>query len=284
MLLGFYDLWKKLALRGNPVLPVLFASIAVGAAVWLPFVVWSWLAPGTLPADWLQVAPLTPVQHVQLLAKSALVVLSWICGFHGIRRLPLSIAGPIRASSPVWTILLAVVLFGEAPAPRQWLGVAIILGSFLVFSLVGRREGIRFHRDLGVWFMIGATLLGSLSALYDKFLLQHAAIPPSAVQAWFSIYLLLVLAPAMLIRRWRGGAFRWHWAVPLVGLTLLAADLLYFTAVAQPDALISLVSPVRRGGAVVVSFALGIALFRERQPIAKALCIAGIIGGIVLLA
>ena len=36
-LLGFYDYFKKLALRDNAVLPVLFGSVAAGALVWLPF-------------------------------------------------------------------------------------------------------------------------------------------------------------------------------------------------------------------------------------------------------
>ena len=78
-------------------------------------------------------------------------------------------------------------------------------------------------------------------------------------------------------------AFHWHWAVPTIGITLLAADILYFTAIARPDALISLISPVRRAS-VIVSFLLGIFLFREKQPRPKAACVAGIVTGIILLA
>ncbi len=286
VLLGFYDLWKKLALRDNAVVPVLFYSIAVGAAIWAPFVLWSWLAPQTLPADWLDVASISPRHHALIAAKSALVIVSWVCGFYGIKTLPLSIAGPIRSSAPLWTILAAVIWFGESPEPRQWIGVAIILVAFLVFSRVGRREGIHFHRDRGVFFMIGATLIGSACALYDKYLLQRTDLTPAAMQAWFSIYLMVVMLPAMLGRMLRKNPapFRWHWAIPLVGVTLLAADLAYFIALAQPDALISLVSPVRRGGSLIMAFLIGITHFRESQPLAKALCVAGIIAGIALLA
>lgn len=283
-LLGFYDFFKKLALRDNAVMPVLFGSICAAAVVWLPFMVWSAISPETLPSKFLHVTGLSNHAHFLLLLKALLVGASWLFGYIGIKSLPLSIAAPIRATGPLWTILFAVLLFHESPTAKQWLGVTVILSSFFVFVLVGRREGIRFHRDRAVFFMIGATLLGAASTLYDKFLLQNAAISPSAVQAWFSVYLVILLIPAMFywLRSKNRHAFHWHWAIVAIGLTLLVADFLYFTAIAQPHALISLISPVRRTS-VIVAFLLGIFLFKEKQIFAKGACILGIIGGVVLL-
>ncbi len=284
-LLGFYDFFKKLALRDNAVAPVLFGGICVGAAVWAPFIVWSAASPETLPGEFFHVTGIGARGHFLLFLKSALVGISWLCGYIGLKSLPLSIAAPIRATGPLWTILFAVALFGEAPAPRQWAGIAVILGAFFAFSLVGRREGIRFHRDRAVFFMLAATLTGAASAIYDKFLLQEIRLPPATVQAWFSVYLLVAVAPALAIW-WRAAdrqPFRWHWAIPAIGLTLIAADILYFTAISQPGALISLISPARRTSAIV-SFLLGIALFRETHPLAKGACVVGILLGVALLA
>lgn len=285
LLLGLYDYFKKLALRDNAVLPVLFGSVAAGAAVWLPLVVWAAIAPASLPAGLQQVGELDARGHLLLFGKAALVGASWLLGYYGIRALPLSIASPIRATGPLWTIAFAVLVFGEAPAAKQWLGVAIVLLSFFGFTLVGRREGIHFHRHAGVFFMIGATLLGAASSLFDKYLLQSARLSPYQVQAWFTIYLALMLVPALAwwARLKDRQAWHWHWAIPVIGITLLAADILYFSAIAQPGALISLISPVRRTS-VAVSFLLGIVLFRERQVGLKAVCVAGIIGGVILLA
>ena len=284
LLLGFYDYFKKLALHDNAVLPVLFGSVAAGALVWLPVVAWSALAPATLPAGFLHVTGLSARSHGLLFAKAVLVGASWLLGYCGIKALPLSIAAPIRATGPLWTISFAVLLFHESPSPKQWLGVAIILASFFAFSFVGRREGIHFHRNPAVFFMIGATLLGATSTLYDKFLLQAAHLSPAQVQAWFTIYTSLILVPPLLLwrRLGRRHAFHWHWAIPAIGLTLLGADFLYFTAIAQPGALISLISPVRRAS-VVVAFLLGIFLFREKHRRSKAACVAGIITGVILL-
>ena len=283
-LLGFYDYFKKLALRDNAVLPVLFGSVAAGALVWLPFMVWSAVAPASLPAEALNVSAITPLEHLFLFAKAALVGSSWLLGYFGIKSLPLSIATPIRATGPLWTITFAVLLFGESPSPKQWAGVAIILLSFSAFTLVGRREGIHFHRNKAVFLMIGATLLGAASSLYDKFLLQNAALSPTQVQSWFTLYTCLLLAPSMLwwLRSSNRPPFHWHWAIPVIGITLLAADILYFIAIAQPDALISLISPVRRAS-VIVSFLLGIVLFGEKHVRAKGVCVVGIITGVILL-
>lgn len=283
-LLGFYDYFKKLALRDNPVIPVLAGGIWVGALVWLPFVVWSALSPGTVPHRFLLVSGPTPGEHGLLFAKSLLVSASWLCGYCGIKHLPLSIATPIRATGPLWTILLAVLVFREAPTANQWAGIVLILASFFAFSFVGRREGIAFHRNPAVLLMVGATLLGALSSLYDKFLLQTLSIPPGSVQAWFSIYLAVILVPPVLLwRRSKGRQrFHWHWSVAAIGLTLIAADLLYFTAISQPGALISLISPARRTS-VIVSFLLGIILFGEKHVYAKGSCVLGIICGVLLL-
>ncbi|MEM9081861.1 MAG: DMT family transporter, partial [Verrucomicrobiota bacterium] len=223
--------------------------------------------------------------HLQLLFKSALVVSSWICGYLGLKSLPLSIATPIRATSPLWTILLATLLFTERPEPKQWLGVAIILSSFSAFSLAGKKEGIHFHRSKAVFLIIAATILGSCSALFDKFLLQTVQLSPTEVQAWFSLYSAPVMLPALLWWRTRPqrNPFHFRWSIPAIGLALLAADILYFTAISQPDALISLISTVRRT-AVVVSFILGITLLKEHFRSLKALALLGILTGIFLLA
>jgi uncharacterized membrane protein len=107
---------------------------------------------------------------------------------------------------------------------------------------------------------------------------------PAQVQAWFTLYTALLLVPPMVIwlRLKNRHPFHWHWTIPVIGITLLAADILYFTAIAQPDALISLISPVRRSS-VIVSFLLGIVLFGERQVRSKGACVAGIVIGLILL-
>lgn len=284
-LLGLYDCFKKTALQENAVLPVLFWSVVTGAAAWLPFVVWSRLSPDSLPSPIFRVTGLSGHEHLLLLAKAALVGSSWLFGYYGIESLPLSIASPIRATAPLWTITLAMLFLNESPSSKQIAGMAVILVFFFAFTFVGRKEGIHFVRNKAVLLMTAATLLGALSALYDKFLLQEAGLSPGRVQAWFSIYTAVLMIPpmALWLRRGKRSTFQWRWSIVWIGLTLLLADILYFTAIAQPDALISLISPVRRAS-VAVSFLLGIVVFKETRVLPKAICVAGILTGVFLLA
>lgn len=284
--LGIYDLFKKTAVRDNAVLPVLFFGVLTGALVWLPFVLWSFLAPESLPHAFFRVDALTPLGHLWIFAKSMLVAASWLFGYFALKHLPLSTAGPIRSTGPLWTILIAVAFLGESPSAWQWLGILIILTSFYAFSFVGKLEGLHFHRDRWVGFMVAATVLGATSSLYDKFLLQKIGIPPSTVQAWFSLYLVVVLFPAYLLWKrgfWPRGEFQWRWSIPLIGLSLLVADMLYFNAVKDPDALISVISPVRRMS-VLITFFGGVLFFGERTRVgAKSLCLAVLLLGVILL-
>ncbi|MGB0417102.1 MAG: EamA family transporter [Coraliomargarita sp.] len=285
LLLGLYDLAKKHALKENAVLPVLFFGILTSGLVWFPFIVWSGLSPDSYPIRLFRVDTIGASAHLLLFLKSALVASSWIFGYFALKHLPLSIASPIRATSPLWTILLAVLLMGEQPNLWQWLGIGIVLAAFYAFSFVGKLEGIHFTRDKWVGFMIAATLIGACSAIYDKFLLQHIGLHAATVQAWFSVYLVVVMLPFYLLWRngaWRRSVFHWRWSIPLIGLLLLAADFLYFTAISQEDALISVISPIRRA-AVIVSFAGGILLHKEQNLRPKALCISVLLVGIILV-
>lgn len=44
-------------------------------------------------------------------------------------------------------------------------------------------------------FLIAGTLLGAASSLYDKYLLGRAHFSVPTVQAWFSVYLLVLFTP-----------------------------------------------------------------------------------------
>lgn len=280
--LGLYDVAKKLSVRENAVPPVLLLNVATAALIWTPIV----LATTCYPEPWawstIQPQSLTLLGHGQLAFKSVLVSASWTLAFYALKHLPISIAVPIRATSPFWTIIVAVGLLGERPSTTQWLGVLIVLIAFIAFSRTGRSEGIHFHRDRWVACMLGATVLGALSGLYDKYLLQTVRFSPATVQAWFSIYLVPTMLPMAI--RWYArdretAPFDWRWSIPLIAVTLLIADFLYFHAVSHPEALISVISPVRRTS-VAIPFIVGIFWWSEKNWRRKAACIAAMLAGI----
>lgn len=281
--LGLYDLTKKHSLRDNAVVPVLFFSTVCGAAVWLALLIAGLAAPDWVPATF-KPEPLTLAQHGLILVKSLIVASSWVFTYFGIKHLPLSLAAPIRATGPIWTLFGALLILAERPSWIEITGIMITLGSFFGLSVAGRAEGVHFLRNKWVGYMIAGTLCGAVSGLYDKFLLGSAGFSAAAVQAWFTLYLPVVLLPLAVgwwRRWWPRNEFHWRWSIPLIALTLLVADFVYFDALRNPEALVSLVSSLRRGS-TLVAFAGSIWLFRETHGARKLPAVLGIVAGIIL--
>lgn len=284
--LGLYDVAKKASVQNNAVLVVLFACSSCGLVVLFPLGLLSLTAPTWAQAHGLFVAALSWHQHVLVIVKAIIVTLSWVLTFFALKHLPISLASPVRASAPLFTLLGAILLFGERPSARQGLGIAIILLAYWIFSLIGRSEGIHFSRNGWVWALFLGTLVGAASGLYDKHLLQTAHLPALAMQFWFTFYNTLIQGLLVLLLWWpsrrRHTPFRWRWTIAAVGVLLLLADALYFRALTVPGALVSVISTLRRTN-VVLSFAVGAMLFGEHNRLRKSLALVGVLAGIFLI-
>jgi bacterial/archaeal transporter family protein len=252
--------------------------------VWSALLLLQAVLPGALPTS-LLVPELSWLGHAELLLKSVIVAASWLCTYLAVKHLPISLAAPIRATSPLWTLAAALLLLGERPSWLQLLGISTTLLSFLGLSVVGRLEGVHFHRDRWVGYMILGTLFGAASGLYDKLLLGRLKLGPSTVQCWFSIYLLLLFTPlayfSWLKRRRKDEPFQFRLSIPLLALCLLFADFAYFSALRDPAGLISLVASIRRGS-TLIAFAAGVFIFKEANGWQKLPPVLGIVLGIVL--
>ncbi len=283
LFLGVYELCSKHAVRDNAVVPVLFFSTLTGAAVWLPLLLIEAFTPGLLP-NALVTDHLSAVQHLQIALKSAIVAVSWIFTYFALKQLPLSLGSPVRATSPLWTLVGAVLILGERPSLLETIGILTTLASFVGLSAAGAREGIHFHRNRWIWFLIAGTLLGATSSLYDRHLLGHLKFSVPTVQAWFSIYLAVLFLPLAIgwqRRWWARNEFKWRWTIPCIAVFLLLADYAYFSALRQPEALVSLVMSVRRGS-TLIGFAGGLLLFGEQHGWRKLPAVLGILLGITL--
>jgi transporter family protein len=284
LFLGVYDIFKKQSVNSNAVMPVLFFSTCASALLFLPLILLSEFSSEWFNFTGLYVPSLTLEEHLQVLLKSCIVVASWVLSFFALKHLPITIVAPIRATGPLWTLIGAIIIFHEQLNGFQWFGIAVTLCFFYLFSTAGKLEGIEFKKNKWIFFIIGGTLFGAASGLYDKFILQR--IDRVAVQAWFSVYQVLVLLPFVLlnepIRKRKNIRFEWRWTIPLIGVFLVIADYFYFYALSNEDALISIISALRRGS-VLVAFTLGGLLFREKNLKKKGIYLLGILAGIILI-
>ena len=292
--LGFYDSSKKASLKGNAVLPVLLINTIISTVLFSPFLAdylfdLNWFRSGLLStAPYGQDNELlngtTLHAHLLVVLKAFIVLSSWICGYFGLKHLPLTIVGPINATRPVLVLVGAMLLFGERLNGYQWVGVLLSILSIYMMSRAGKKENIDFKKNKWVWYVAAATILGAISGLYDKFIMK--SLNPMFVQSWFNFYQMVIMTAVCGIlwypKRHQTTPFHWSWAIPLISIFICLADFAYYTSLHDADSMISVVSLVRRSS-VIISFICGALIFKERNLRAKALDLALILLGMIFI-
>jgi len=273
VLLGGYDSFKKISLKDNAVIPVLMINTLLSAAIFSPFLF------KTGFGGW-------EVQKY-ILFKSALVLSSWLAGYFAMKHLPLTIVGPINATRPVLVLAGAVLFFGERLNGLQWAGVLTAMLAYFLIRLGGHREGIAIGNKWLICLIL-AVILGSFSGLYDKYLMspEWLGLDRMQVLSWYTLYQAIIMA-VLTLTVWlptkdKTTPFQWRWSMPLISIFLCGADFIYMKALSEPGALIAVVSMIRRGS-VLVSFAIGALVLKEKNLKSKSVDIALLAISMVLL-
>lgn len=257
--LGFYDVFKKLSVRGNDVLVVLMLNTVFSVIFIAPFMIPDWMAGNIGLGNGIE-------GHLKVMLKAVIVLGSWILGYYAIKHLPLTVQGPINAARPVIVLLGAVLIYGECLNMWQWGGVVLGFLSLAFISRIGSKEGFASGSSRWIVMSVGATTLGAVSALYDKYLMKW--FNPVDVQVWFSIYQCVIMTVSVIIIRKTSNSgksgFTWKWTIPLIALFLTAADMAYFHSLSFAGSLVGVVSMIRRGS-VVVSFLYGALALHEKN-------------------
>lgn len=284
ILLGFYEVFKKVSLRENAVIPVLFISILFSCVTLSPFLFLSEFFPDTLKGSIFIVPRVDVHAHLLFVLKAVIVLTSWIFAYFALKHLPLSLASPIKATQPVWTVIGALLIFGEQLNGFQAAGVGITLLSFYLFSVAGKKEGISFRTNKWFWFIVIATLTGAISGLYDKYLMRRY--DAMSVQVYYTFYQAIIMGLITLFMwaptRHKTTPFRFTWTIFWISFFLVSADFIYFYALSLPDSMISVVSTIRRSG-VVVPFLYGAIVLRDKNIKLKIIDLIGVLIGMFLL-
>ena len=270
-LLGLYDVAKKQAVSKNGVLSVLLLATALSTLLLSPCL---FIYKGTLS------------EHLALMLKGVIVTTAWISGMVGLKLLPITTASMIKASRPFFVVLLSILIFGERLNWQQWTGVGLALLSLTLLSLGSRSESGSPSYSKGVTAMVVSVVAGVGSALYDKVIMSTLQLHPLFVQSWSNFYIVIFLALCIALRLLAGKRestpLRWDWTLLLIAVLITAADMLYFVALHQEGALLSIISLIRRC-AVIVTFAVGAIFFKEKKIKAKAFDLAILLAGMVFL-
>lgn len=283
LFLGLYDVAKKQSLKENAVIPVLWFNTLFCSLLMLPFTLLS-ATTGLLDGSIFYVPSAGWELHRLLMLKAFIVLGSWIFGYFGMKHLPITLFGPINATRPIIVLLGGLLLFGERLNLYQWIGVIIAVISFYMLSVSGKKEGISFTHNKWVFCVIMATLLGAVSALFDKYLLGR--FNNMFVQAWSNFYQLALMTVILFTLWWptrhKTTPFQWKWPIIFIAVFLTLADYAYFVSLAQSASMVSIVSMIRRSS-VIVSFLCGALLFHEKNLRSKVIDLLLVLLGLFFL-
>jgi Predicted membrane protein len=295
LLLGLYDVFKKKALRINDVMHLLLCTTAISTLFFLPLIlssIFGWgLADGTvfeLPACGLR-------EHLLIIVKAFIVTLSWVFGLFGLKHLPITTVGIIKASRPVFVLIGCIFIFGERLNALQWIGVIVAIVALFLLGRSSKKEGIDFTNNKWIFCMAASVLFGVLSALFDKYIMKQ--MKPMFVQGWCNFYITVILAITIAImqlianRRHAEASvvkgevltkFRWDWLIPVIAVFITASDFLYFYSLTGSDSLLSVISMLRRSS-VIVTFICGAIMFKEGHLREKGFAMGLLLAGMALL-
>ncbi len=307
--LGFYDISKKIALRDNSVVDVLTASIVISSAILAFPLLLSRLAPEIAADSFYYVPQLDLRGHLLTIVKSGIVLSSWICAYLALKHLPISVVSPWQATRPMWTLIGALLIFGERLNGWQWVGVTLAIGSIFAFSIGQHRRNklSKNKQDKRYYIALAlAILIGAASGLYDKYMMRQ--FHHNAVQVYYTFYQAVMMLIVWTIDRYAKGRRtmdKGQWTmdkrqplhgpstidhrpttiipIVLISVFLVISDNVYMLALQDPDSMIAVVSTIRRGG-TVIGFAYGLIFLKEPDPWKKLLAMCGILAGLVCLA
>ncbi len=290
--LGFYDISKKIALRENRVVDVLAISVCISALL-LSIPLWlSRLCPEVMTGTPFYVPQLDGEAHLYTILKSVIVLSSWVFAYISLKHLPLSVVSPMQATRPMWTLVGALLIFGERLNTWQWIGVCLAIGTIFVFSFKNKKTITKNISPITNKYYIAlalAILIGACSGLYDKYLMRRY--DHNAVQVYYTFYQALMMIIVWVIVNRKNlqssitnlQSIHRIGVIALISLFLIISDNVYMLALRDPDSLIAVVSTIRRGGAVI-GFAYGLIFLKEPDPWHKVLCMVGILAGLLCLA
>jgi drug/metabolite transporter (DMT)-like permease len=198
----------------------------------------------------------------------------------GYRTGDLSVVYPLaRASGPLMTIVAAIVLLGERPAPIA-LGGALLIGAGAVLLSGNPLEMFR-RGGQGVGFALATGAMIAIYTVWDRQAVAALMIPP-IIYYWGSILLRLVATtPASLKRLGEVKAIWLHDRRAVIAVAILSPLSYCLALYAMQVAPLSYVAPARETS-ILVAALYGAHLLKEgdvaRRMTAAAMMVAGLAG------
>ena len=240
-----------------------------------------WAAIAAPPGRWI-----TATEYLlPAISSVAFNVVANLLYFRALQLAPFSQTLPMLSLTPVFATASAMVLLGEVPTPRRWLGaVIVVLGAVLLQAGRGGLAAVvrAMLAQRGAQMMAAVALLWSICTTLDKAAVRHAeaAFHGAFLNGGVAVAVFVSLLP-------RGGMARAlrarHALWPLIAALVVGAAALGLQLVAIREVPVGWLETVKRGVGGFAAVLLGAALLAEPVTARKVTAVAVMTAGVALL-
>ena len=296
ILKGVREILKKKALGRNTVMEVLLMYTILSFLILLP----------TAP----KAGGLTVGQYGAIFIKSFIIFLAWLCSFHALSIMHVSLYGIRDMSRILFSTLLGILVIREKLTVPVAVGLVLVCAGLYALSGLKKREKEEstvvekeaeepqhateeLTRDQIVWGRItsstaGVVILAFLSAFFnavsgtmDKVLMK--GMNETQLQFWYMLFLVLLYVGYTILMRTKirlKGMFTNPY-VWLLSVAFIIADRALFIANRDPASRVTIMTLLKQSG-VICTIIGGRIFFREKHIKYKLCCAAVVIAGIVI--
>lgn len=265
LLKGAREIAKKKAMEKNSVMEVLVIYTLLSFVMVIPQAPFS--------------GGLEPRFYFLIAIKSFCIFLAWICSFHSLKKLPVSLYGVLDLSRILFATFFGITILGETLSFLQIAGLIFVCTGLILLKL-RKSDGSKEASGFFVVLALISCFLNAISGLMDKILMKD--ITSSQLQFWYMVFLVAYYLIYILATREKihGSVFKniWVW---LLAIMFVIGDKALFIANGMADSRVTIMTLIKQSGCLVTILG-GRFIFKEKGTGYKLFCAGVIVFGILL--
>lgn len=204
----------------------------------------------------------------------------WLLYFQAIVYGPIAIVGTLSAAYPAITVLLASIFLKETLEPLQYAGVGLVIGGCVGLSYAPSPPGSKPINPRWIPLSFMAIALWGASGTILKYAYHQPGADEVNALIFNTLGALATLGSYGLLHGLRGEHSRREWISSFMPMGMMAGGDIGFILATRYGP-VSLTAPIT-GAYPIVTVVFARLVLNERISLWQGLCIAAILGGLVL--